>query len=475
MPTEAMLVNPKFKVRNFDDGAISYQGSFDLSNVKTSKEYFVLTKIENELAYKNVSEDVYLNYANTKEGMEVANFLANKENIRTIKGDYLSDLAYQRRLKAVDSTLDPLRQLDISALDLTYPAQIVISKLKNSMYDHVFDSKFIKELDNLNDLLVNEGISAISFDEMSAFLKYLDPNDVKDLMNHHVLDYLIDSAKGNDEVAGVSIDTALKFSDPKQFLYAKIPEIFANNTLSIEEYLELYHSKPSNIKRSDGLYKLEKYLSKQDRQILNDMKESASNPNHLFSKYDQDMIAGYTYGFGPYLCSYLRGAVTSYMGQKIEGTDITAVKDETSRVFRRLGIKKLENLEVSKIVESLDSIIDKAPALEEDTIVYRGCNGLFFNGTRLDTSIIGIGTKFNDPGFLSTSAIPSRISDIGIINLEIELPKGSKAAYIEPFTGAGIYVQQEVLLGRNNTFEVTDIQINENTKQLILKVKMLEK
>lgn len=78
----AIKVNPdidtlnssKFKVRSLDDGAISYDGKFDFSNLNASKEYFCLTKVGDELVYQNVSLEVFENYANTVEGKNLQSF-----------------------------------------------------------------------------------------------------------------------------------------------------------------------------------------------------------------------------------------------------------------------------------------------------------------------------------------------------------------------------------------------------------------
>ena len=90
--TDGILASNKLKVRNLDDQAISYNGDFDLSNVKATKEYFVLEKSGNELKYKKVSQEEYNNYQNTTEGQQLQEFLNNKSNINTIKYDFLQNL-----------------------------------------------------------------------------------------------------------------------------------------------------------------------------------------------------------------------------------------------------------------------------------------------------------------------------------------------------------------------------------------------
>ena len=92
-PDMNLLNDAKIKVRNLDDGAISYDGKFDLTNQNVSKEYFCLTKVGDELIYKPVSKEIYENYANTEEGLRLSEFLNNKKNVQAIKDDYLYSLS----------------------------------------------------------------------------------------------------------------------------------------------------------------------------------------------------------------------------------------------------------------------------------------------------------------------------------------------------------------------------------------------
>lgn len=92
-PTDAMLNSEKLKVRQFDDGAISWDGRVILDGMDATKEYFILVKEGNELVYKAVSKEIYDSYDSTKEGKAIAEFVSKKSNIRAIQQDYLASLS----------------------------------------------------------------------------------------------------------------------------------------------------------------------------------------------------------------------------------------------------------------------------------------------------------------------------------------------------------------------------------------------
>lgn len=103
IPDVDVVDSPSLKVRNLDDGAIIYDGRFDLSNGKTSKEYFCLVKENNELLYKPVSQEFFNNYENTSEGRILQQFLNDKRNIQSIKDDYLVGLSVRNANAKVQS------------------------------------------------------------------------------------------------------------------------------------------------------------------------------------------------------------------------------------------------------------------------------------------------------------------------------------------------------------------------------------
>lgn len=93
VPSDEILSSSKLKVRNLDDGAISFDGNFNLANSQATKEYFCIFKENDELVYKKVTREFYESYPNTAEGRMMQDFLSNKKNIESIRTDYLSEVS----------------------------------------------------------------------------------------------------------------------------------------------------------------------------------------------------------------------------------------------------------------------------------------------------------------------------------------------------------------------------------------------
>ena len=105
VPPDNVISSKKLKIRSLDDGAISYDGNFSLSDSKSvSKEYFCIFKENDELVYKQVPKDFYDKYPSTPEGKSLAEFLSNKRNVEAIKADYLSDLSSKFNGKKISSS-----------------------------------------------------------------------------------------------------------------------------------------------------------------------------------------------------------------------------------------------------------------------------------------------------------------------------------------------------------------------------------
>ena len=113
-PTDAMIDSSKLRVRNFDDGAISWDGRVNLDGLNATKEYFVLVREGNQLVYKNVPEDVFNNYELTVEGRSISEFVANKKNVQLIKNDYFSKLSMNRTNSSVSKNVNSVINTNVS-------------------------------------------------------------------------------------------------------------------------------------------------------------------------------------------------------------------------------------------------------------------------------------------------------------------------------------------------------------------------
>lgn len=275
-------------------------------------------------------------------------------------------------------------------------------------------------------------------------------------------------------------DIAEYFTDPKQFIISKLDEVYDNNinNLKLIESLEQTADEIRNTSvrelDSDSLYKkYSKYLSKDDKKTLKKLIKTDKLTNN-YTEIEQDLLEAYSKSCGPYITAYNRKTVTNFSNVDIDGRNVYAVNEYLGRSFEDINkySKLMEYTDVDKFVEAMDNIIEKSPALKDDLIVYRSVGDLFMDGKKIST--YDVGQKFNDQAFVSTSVIPKKISTKSPICLEIEIPKGTNALYLEKFTGVKNYGQQELLLGRNHEFEITSpATFNPDTGQMTIKARLV--
>lgn len=273
-------------------------------------------------------------------------------------------------------------------------------------------------------------------------------------------------------------EIAAYFDDPKQFFVSKLDSIYKNaKSPALQEKISNLADYIKSTPVRDIDFSLiyddySKYLSRSDRKTLKKLMMN-DEINH-YTDTEQDLIQAYTHVAGPALTAYLRKTTTMFEGHPFDGTNYSAMSSYIGRGFE--DISKFDNLykytDLSKFINKMDSIIEKSSPLKDNITVYRGVDGLFLNGEKIST--FDIGQTFDDSAFISTSLIPRNIANRRPILLEIEVPKGTKAAYLEKYTGVKNYGQQELLLGRNNKFEITSLpRFNEENGQMVLKARLV--
>jgi len=200
IPDVDVVDSPSLKVRNLDDGAITYDGRFDLSNGKTSKEYFCLVKENNELLYKPVSQEFFNNYENTNEGRILQQFLNDKRNIQSIKDDYLVGLSVRNVNAKVTSGSSIIAESGL--LNLTQIAEESIDDV--GVKFNKLPGKIIVETGmNATAKILNVGKLLKIVREPDEFAKFLDFDNNKDLFDGTKLQYalgirqLLDAADKN--------------------------------------------------------------------------------------------------------------------------------------------------------------------------------------------------------------------------------------------------------------------------------------
>ena len=266
-------------------------------------------------------------------------------------------------------------------------------------------------------------------------------------------------------------DIANYFNDANQFLLNQL-EIIANTTNNQE--VKKAYDKMSNESIRDIDYKdYLKYLPRKDKKTYKKL-QLLDKIGNSYTETEKDLIQTYTLAAGPAVTAYLRHTITNFKGRFFNGKKKSSINEYLTKSINFTGkfneLFKYTN--VDEYVQAMDNIIEKSEPLKDDILVYRGVDALYLDGNRINT--FNIGQKFNDQAFMSTSLIPKKISSTRHISLEIEVPKGTKAAYLEKFAGIKNYNQQELLLGRNNEFEIISYpKIDQNTGQIKIRARLI--
>lgn len=445
----------------------------------TDPAQFILSKIPTIMAEH--TDDATLNneLSQLAEKLEIMPFddIATQELASFIP--YLTETD-----KNIVNVLDLGLQLQYQNYDMSDPPQILISKLVNYIESNMNDETFVANMNQLKATIEKGNIDDISLSDLYPFFSYLSSEDLKEVL-------AVELESMFSSISRASTDTAVKFSDSKQYVISKLQDIFNNSEMDAtlaqkflkfqetimqtrKDQLGLPHGTDivSNIPE-DLVYEFIDYLSPEDQAVVNSLITDPSNFNNLYTKEEQGLVAYYTKTLGPLICAYLRNTTTIFNKSSIDGTDVGKIMDQFYKVlvesiYADGSLSRFVNID--EYVKAMDQIIEKSPALKEDTTVYRSCDSLFLDGNKITN--FEIGTQFNDAAFVSTSVEPTRISNKSQYVLQIEIPAGTKAAYLESMSGVARYSQQELLLGRNHTFEIIDLPQYVNGKTL-LKVRLV--
>ncbi len=250
---------------------------------------------------------------------------------------------------------------------------------------------------------------------------------------------------------------------------------YATKNLSQEEFgifEKLYRRLGANEIRYMTDTEIYDYATKNlSKENLKDFKNLYKNRRKL-SQEESDLILAFAAAGGPAIDAYCRGAETHFGGGIFNGRNFGEMNDYFKRSVNFVGKSStLGELNIDDAVRMLDNIIENSKPLTESLVVTRYVDDIFKDGDRILNPRPGM--IFNDKAFLSTSATGGVFND-RFMKLEIEVPAGSKVAYIEPnaiaHTGLG---QQEVLLGRNNMYQIVDVFFDENTGQYTVKAQLI--
>lgn len=322
-----------------------------------------------------------------------------------------------------------------------------------------------KEQGGWQSVLTNMGIGLIGSVGGEIF-DGIKPNKVEGVLNdNQAIDIVDESKKFIDDFNNKFPDSfdngarklqdaqqvAEYFSDPKGFLAGK----FGVNDIRYMTDSEIYKYAKKNLGKED-FKAFDNLYSKRRR----------------FSKEEKDFILAFAAAGGPAIEAYCRGVDVEFRGHIFEGGNYKKMNDYFHAVVNNVGASStLKGLDIDGAVNMLDNIIENSKPLTESLILTRYVDGIFNDGNRILNPQAGM--IFNDKAFLSTSASGGTYANRNM-RLEIEVPAGSKVAYIEPEAIAHTgFRQQEVLLGRNNMYQITDVRYDINTGQYIIKAKMI--
>lgn len=225
----------------------------------------------------------------------------------------------------------------------------------------------------------------------------------------------------------------------------------------------------------------DKYLSQEENVKINKMINDESNVFSAYaSKIKNDEVAGeildsFTRATGPLLAAIERKTITEFGGIKYDGNNVDDLNWRIIRDNVTKGRKNIEGFTSDNYRNIIDSLIDGAPETKNDMIVYRGVNGIYDGNTQLDPMALRPGDIISDAAFTSTSLLKNsgRWTSDRDIQMKIKVPAGSKALYIESFTGIINYNQQEMILPRNSSFQVSSYPYLENGK-IILEFELVQ-
>ena len=286
------------------------------------------------------------------------------------------------------------------------------------------------------------------------------------------------------------LDAAMYFLDAQQYLYLRLRSIYTNTSnASFKNEFDSIHYDPRTAsipgmegKRASQNYSVDEMMkimnkynlwTDEDLAVLNMANKFSTNNN--LTQAEKDAIHIFTSWGGPQLAAFNRKAMTVFNNTIIDGnnlSDINSYFDTCSDIFGKI-YNRLFPVQVEKFNSIMDNLIAQN-TIKNDMIVHRGCDGLFLNGEMLSIADMKPGTRFNDQAHTSTSVCSTHISKSSSILLEIEVPAGTHAAYIESNTGVSAYNQQELILGRNTQYEITGYPVyNPTTGQYTIPVRVI--
>lgn len=442
----------------FPQDEVVQMTSVSSDGIKLSNKLYLNTMNLARISREEISRGLatgasYIDIARTLENRSEASYKQSKRIVSTEAHRIQEEVQYKTLHKAKDKGADVVKQWD-STLDrktrsthieldgqlreidqpfkipstgatAQYPGAFGIAKedincrcvsLQRARWalDKSEVTKMVGEIDGMDEDKLNA---------MAAKLG-VDPSDLKNAQNNYI------NAKNYNEFKK-KYQTKAKAEQAKQAAQAQIQnQGSANDT----DYIM------KNAKRFDNSYDADKYHT---------------DKNFVQSRWDNDLSENEREGIRTYTSNFYRDMNS-------------ALRNDTYS-----GLHKISK--VKKAIDNATSGLRKT-LLAEDTLVYRGMGGVdalsdwlgipknMLSDKGIQNQLIG--RKLTEKAFMSTgTAADSAWSGI---KLEVYLPKGTQAMYVDPISN--YRGEHEILVQRNSTFEIKEIKTDSQgyIKSLVL-------
>jgi len=271
-------------------------------------------------------------------------------------------------------------------------------------------------------------------------------------------------------------------SDNIMGVKSKVKAAFKKGGLSDEASEELWDvykykaMKNSDTTAQEMFNSVSKYMTPEETEritkIINNNDSYATKLINGATQAQKDAVYVYTKNGFEEFNSILTGDVKNYYMKYYEKNGISQEGMLKNVYEEALGGKF--GSDPTQAVNELQQLVSDNK-IQQDIIVHRVTQSF---GTIDKAKKLQVGGTFTNPGFTSATASLEDVNNIIAqkgypkFRLDIFVPAGSNAAYIEPLSGVGSYFQNEVLINPNSTLTITDIVRNVkygNSEIIVLK------
>lgn len=290
------------------------------------------------------------------------------------------------------------------------------------------------------------------------------------------------------------LSAAVSLGDSKLYILSCVEEILNNKNLSnskrknLNDLLDSYKKIPvGNLNTETMLKSFKKYLSKEQIEKVNNIKQNGMS-DKLASSYTDEQLAAvfnYTACGGLEINAWLNDANEPKApwdsSPDVKTRDIyhniSEIQDVMSGHYDQSKDRynRIFDSSQGNIIDCLDSVISSAN-YDKAIVSYRGIKELFDNNVKIDVQGLKTGDSFESAGYQSSSVVMENCygvkrGDTNIILKIIVPPNSGTGAYIENITGVNDYNQMEMIIKRDAKMTVVGdleyVEINGMMKTIV--------